>query len=384
MPSVRTPQPQTYNADFAADPPKALAALILTPHWLLWKWELDERGKWTKPPYRSTNPKKYAKSDDPKTWSDRQAAVTAVLAKKADGIGFALTDTEFGAVDLDHCRDPKTGAYDAWAQKILDAAPNAYNETTVSGTGLRIIGIATGREVHRAFTLDGGGRIEIFRRATRYITISGLQIGNCSELPILDELIDDLVAQYDGAEHIIDRIIRFGVPEGQRSEAFGRVVWSLAGKGYTQKQIEEELSKYPDGIAAKYAERLAAEIDRCYSKWWKENDSFTVPSSPHSWDDPDISILDDRRGELPVFPLDVLSASWQQWATNAAHGAGCAVDYVMVPAICWRVIFDRHSETHSGIEIVERAVHVLGGNRWPIGVWQDSRPRRPQAGTGGD
>ena len=42
-----------------------------------------------------------------------------------------------------------------------------------------------------------------------------------------------------------------------------------------------------------------------------------VPRAPtHDWDDPDISILDDRRGELPDFPLDALSPSWQSWATK--------------------------------------------------------------------
>jgi hypothetical protein len=56
----------------------------------------------------------------------------------------------------------------------------------------------------------------------------------------------------------------------------------------------------------------------------------TDDASP-SWDNPDLSLLDDRRGELPPFPLDVLSASWQEWGTNAAHGAGTAVDHVVVP-----------------------------------------------------
>jgi hypothetical protein len=52
-----------------------------------------------------------------------------------------------------------------------------------------------------------------------------------------------------------------------------------------------------------------------------------------SWECPDRSLLDDRRGELPPFPLDVLSPSWQEWATNAAHGAGTAVDHVVVPLL---------------------------------------------------
>jgi hypothetical protein len=52
-----------------------------------------------------------------------------------------------------------------------------------------------------------------------------------------------------------------------------------------------------------------------------------------SWDDPDLSLLDDRRGELPPFPLDVFSPVWQEWATNAAHGAGTTVDHVLVPLL---------------------------------------------------
>ena len=52
-----------------------------------------------------------------------------------------------------------------------------------------------------------------------------------------------------------------------------------------------------------------------------------------SWDYPDLSLLDDRRGELPPFPLDVFSPTWQEWATNAAHGAGTAVDHVVAPLL---------------------------------------------------
>ena len=57
----------------------------------------------------------------------------------------------------------------------------------------------------------------------------------------------------------------------------------------------------------------------------------TTDDASPSWDYPDLSLLDDRRGELPPFPLDVFSASWQEWATNAAHGAGTTVDHVVVP-----------------------------------------------------
>ena len=253
MSITRPPHPETFCGDLA-DPPKALTPLCLMPNWLTWKWQRSTTNSsgWTKPPYRADDPSRHAKSDDPKTWNDRHIAVSAVLAGKANGIGFALTNTEVGAVDLDHCRDPKTGAIDAWAQKILDAAPNAYHEITVSGEGLRVIGIAAGPKTHRKLNVpDGrnGARIEIFRRATRYITVSGLEISHCAELPNIDQLINDVVAQYGDIEHQkangdqqagasngiddIDQIIRFGVPEGQRSEALLRVLFGLLpGKGF--------------------------------------------------------------------------------------------------------------------------------------------------------
>jgi hypothetical protein len=56
-------------------------------------------------------------------------------------------------------------------------------------------------------------------------------------------------------------------------------------------------------------------------------------SSPHSWDDPDISILDDRRGELPDFPIDVLTLAWQGWLKRAAHGAGVRPEHIAIPLL---------------------------------------------------
>ena len=356
--------PQTLNGDFA-DPPKALTSLCLTPHWLVWKWELNEKGDWTKPPYKARNPKQHAKSNSPKTWSDRHTAVSAVLGGKANGIGFVLTGTEVAAIDLDRCRNPVTEQITDWAQAIVNAVPDAYVEITVSGTGLRVIGIASRPEAHRAFNLSDGGRIEIFRKATRYITVSELEISKCTAPPNIDNLIDALIAQYDnlGAQQSqqqneqrgnggddIDDLIKHGAPKGQRSEAFGRAVWSLAGQGLTQEEIEKELSRYPDGIAAKYGKRLSREIARCYEKWRQEN-------APHSWGDPDWSILDERRGELPAFPVNAVPGC--DIIALCAHGAGVSFDHVAVPLLA----------TVSGV--IGAARYVKPSRSWaePAAVW---------------
>jgi Protein of unknown function (DUF3987) len=56
-------------------------------------------------------------------------------------------------------------------------------------------------------------------------------------------------------------------------------------------------------------------------------------ASPYLWDFPDWSILDDRRGELPDFPLDCLGTPMRKWVERAAAGAGVTTAHVAVPAL---------------------------------------------------
>jgi hypothetical protein len=113
------------------------------------------------------------------------------------------------------------------------------------------------------------------------------------------------------------------------------------------------------------------------------------PESIHSWDEPDISLLDDRRGELPDFPLDTLcSIALQDWVARAAHGSGTSVANVAVPLLgiassligtarrvqasrsfiqpltCWTALvgFSGSGKT-PGIDATKRALAVLERNR---------------------
>ena len=52
-----------------------------------------------------------------------------------------------------------------------------------------------------------------------------------------------------------------------------------------------------------------------------------------NWDDPDISIMDDRRGDLPEFPTEVFAPECREWLVQAAHGAGVTAAHVAVPLI---------------------------------------------------
>jgi hypothetical protein len=79
----------------------------------------------------------------------------------------------------------------------------------------------------------------------------------------------------------------------------------------------------------------------------------------HSWDDPDWSILDDRRGDLPEFPVGTLSTPWQEWVTRAAHGAGATPAHVAVPLL--------------GIasSLIGTARRVMASRSWtqPMTIW---------------
>jgi hypothetical protein len=289
--------PQTYNGDFA-NPPGALKPMFLAQNWVNWKWAPGKNGKWTKPPFQPARHGSLASNDKLETWGPSAAAIKVVLAGGASGIGFVLTGTSYCAIDLDDCRDPATGEIDEWAQKIIDRAGSAYVEVTVSGTGLRVIGVGSGPEAHRKFRVANARKnaaVEVYRKATRYITVSCEQIGACGRLTNIDELLYSIIAQYDrkpetpaqanGHDHSevtdgVDDLIKNGVPEPRRSEAFSRAVWSLAGTGYGADEIERRLRQHPGGIAAKYLaprDRLRTEIDRCFEKRQQSTEGDTDP-----------------------------------------------------------------------------------------------------------
>ncbi|TXL72707.1 DUF3987 domain-containing protein [Vineibacter terrae] len=53
------------------------------------------------------------------------------------------------------------------------------------------------------------------------------------------------------------------------------------------------------------------------------------PSVPDTgWAAPDLSLLDDRRGELPALPPEALPLPWRSWVEQAARGAGVPIDPV--------------------------------------------------------
>jgi len=65
--------------------------------------------------------------------------------------------------------------------------------------------------------------------------------------------------------------------------------------------------------------------------WGIEGKSALAPCEA-GWPDPDLSLLDDRRGDLPGFPLNCM-ARWEQWLDDNSRGAGVTPGHVAVPLL---------------------------------------------------
>ena len=77
------------------------------------------------------------------------------------------------------------------------------------------------------------------------------------------------------------------------------------------------------------------------------------------WNEPDLSILDDRRGELPDLPIEVFPQTMHRWLHKAARGAGVTVGHIALPLI----------GMGSGLIGVARRVQATRSWQQPVTCW---------------
>jgi hypothetical protein len=154
-------KPTSHN-NFAAIP----AELKELERWVNWQF-VERDGKSTKVPL-DPNVGQPASSSDPDTWGSYADALARFKSDTVDGIGFQLGDSYIG-VDLDDCRDPRTGDIQPRAREIIRQL-DSYTEISPSGTGIHIL--AKG-------TLPPRGRrkgpVEIYSDG-RYFTVTGCHL----------------------------------------------------------------------------------------------------------------------------------------------------------------------------------------------------------------
>jgi putative DNA primase/helicase len=164
--------------DRATKTPFVPIAMFERNQWVAWKWA-ERDGKPTKVP---VNPKTggNAAADNPATWNTYEAATRAVKRFNAAGVGFVFTDSDpFSGVDLDDCRNPKTGEIEPWGWEIIRAL-NSYSEVSPSGKGVKVFleGKIPGRGRKKKYQT---GAVEMYSRA-RYFTVTGQHVKGTSSV----------------------------------------------------------------------------------------------------------------------------------------------------------------------------------------------------------
>lgn len=146
-------------------------------------------------------PGRMASSTDASTWLSFDEAVALAEREGLAGVGFVFAPGGgLCGVDLDKCRDPETGAVQAWAQRVIERLAS-YTEISPSGTGVHIIANATlpgpGRKKNRD---DGPGATEMYDRA-RYFTMTGnLFPGASAVITDRQDVVADIYARIGGGE----------------------------------------------------------------------------------------------------------------------------------------------------------------------------------------
>jgi hypothetical protein len=144
----------------------AMRTLQALRQWLCWRWA-ERDGRKTKIPMSPHNGLG-ASVTNPAHWGSYDQAMAQARRRHHDGVGFVLTEDDgLTGVDLDHCRDPKTGQFAPWAQEVLSLG-ETYAELSVSGTGVHLFWLG---KVEKTFKANGAGT-EVYRSA-RYLIITG-------------------------------------------------------------------------------------------------------------------------------------------------------------------------------------------------------------------
>lgn len=164
MSSIIQPLSPAHNGEPLENIPKELRQ---RHQWIAWKLQ-RRNGEETKVPY-TPGTSILASSTDSETWRSFAEATGDVEAGRANGVGFVFTSGDpYTGVDLDKCRDAKTGVVEEWARRIVEEL-DGYVEISPSATGLHIIvrgKLPTGR--------NRRGHIEAYS-SERYFTMTGVR-----------------------------------------------------------------------------------------------------------------------------------------------------------------------------------------------------------------
>ena len=212
--------------------------------WVLWKIEMDDKGKPTKVPYKPNGLK--ASTTRPSDWSDFDTVCKS--CKEYNGIGFVFTkEDNYVGIDLDKCIT--NGEPEPWAVNIINTV-DSYATISQGGSGIHIIFRGTLPEN----AINRKDHIEIYAHG-RYFCMTDFIYNDLTEIkefPQLFEFLDKLGMIKNNGKPDPDTAIPTTTPMMTNDQILE--IASRASNGAKiQKLLNGDTSDYPSGSEADQA-----------------------------------------------------------------------------------------------------------------------------------
>ena len=193
-----------FDSETPMTPQNIPAELRRRPQWVCWRYE-GRDGKHTKAPInpKSNGKLSHAKTNDPATWTDFEAALAAYGTYQLNGVGFCFAaDDGLTGIDMDHVLDPESGELRLEAAEILQRFAGTYAEISPSGTGLRLF--CYGKPRRSGKNTGKMKWLEVYAHpSSRYLTVTGnAWNGNAAEVTDQQAALDWLHERFmQSTEH---------------------------------------------------------------------------------------------------------------------------------------------------------------------------------------
>lgn len=176
------------------------ASLRSLPQWLCWRYEIDHADqRWTKVPIDPRTGQR-ASHSDPLTWAPLDTALARLARERSlDGIGFVFREGGgIAGIDLDRCRDARTGALSDRARALLRDT-SSYAEWSVSGTGMHMLVLGTIPGIRRRNDAAG---VELYQEYRWFVMTGALVDDQHTDLVDGQETLETLYAAVFGPDPI--------------------------------------------------------------------------------------------------------------------------------------------------------------------------------------
>src|SRR5215211_8730694 len=177
-PSVAKPLNRSFSSNLSEIP----EALTRIDRWMGTRFVVRKDGKKDKPPYRVVSGLPVIKADktNPENWATFEDAALVLSRGAVDAIGIVLTDQDpFYGIDGDDCINRDTGEIVGRAADFIHDH-DSYAEVSISGEGVRVIGIGEKPSWARTVSHELGFKLEVYDHAA-FLVITGRRISPHTE-----------------------------------------------------------------------------------------------------------------------------------------------------------------------------------------------------------